>query len=155
MFGCFDYGWSSSWTFSFFDMFFVFATTSPVECLSGLFFWILMDRLILLRDRELVFGCKFFWMVMVSSPVDRMQWCTLLIWFWSLVGRSLLIRNRESVFDSSLFWLFMVLFFGGPGVERWWNQKKRWKRTLRGCQIGITYGDDKMFFGLEGLFFFG
>lgn len=52
------------------------------------------------------------------------------------MGYSLLIRDRESIFDSSLFWDIYCLFFGGSGVERWWNPKKCWKRTFKGAKLG-------------------
>ena len=113
-----------------------------------------MGGLISLRDRELVSGCKFYNGNSVFSGGSKVK-ASILIWFWSMVVRSLLIRDRELVFGPYLFWDNYGVFFDGPGVVRWWNPKKRWKRTLRGVKLGSVMVKSRCCLVLEGWFFFG
>ncbi len=42
------------------------------------------------------------------------------------------------VVGPCLFWDIFGVFNGGPRVERWWNPKKCWKKTLRGVKLGLA-----------------
>lgn len=103
------YNWDRMKYLIIFEMIFVFTTIPPVECLWGFsfLFWILVGRLISLRDRKLVSICNLFdWLWWLLRWFGVVRYHTDLV--LEAVDRSLLIQNQELVFTKVCFGIFMV-----------------------------------------------